>query len=222
MTDGRRFDAVLFDMDGVLVDSEHHWNEIRADFAAAHGRSWGPDDQRAVMGANTRQWAATMRTRLRLPDMDPDEIRRAVVGSVVARFEAGEVPVIPGAATVVRQVAAEVPVAIATSAHRDVVLAAVARLGLEGIFSAVACSDEVEHGKPNPDVYLLAASRLGVDPARCLVVEDSLSGVQAGRAAGATVVLVPNPTTPPHAGADAYADVVLATLADLVALVAGG
>jgi HAD superfamily hydrolase (TIGR01509 family) len=175
-----------------------------------------------VMGANTRQWAATMRTRLRLEDMDPDEIRRLVVGSVVARFEAGEVPVIPGAAAVVRRVAAEVPVAVATSAHRDVVMAAVACLGLEGVFSALACSDEVEQGKPNPDVYLLAASRLGVDPARCLVVEDSLSGVQAGRAAGATVVLVPNPTTPPHAGADDYADLVLATLADLVPLVTGG
>jgi beta-phosphoglucomutase-like phosphatase (HAD superfamily) len=222
MTDGRPFDAVLFDMDGVLVDSERHWNEVRIAFAAAHGRPWGPDDQHAVMGGNTRQWAATMRARLRLEDMDVEQLAREVVDGVVARFAAGDVPVIDGAPAAVRGVAALVPVAIATSAHAAVVRAAVARLGLEGVFAAVACSDEVGHGKPAPDVYLLAASRLGVDPARCLVVEDSLNGVLAGKAAGATVALVPNPTTPPHPGTEAHADLVLASLAALVPLLAGG
>jgi len=221
MTDRRRFDAVLFDMDGVLVDSEQHWNEVRAAFAAAHGRPWGPDDQGAVMGGNTRQWAATMRERLHLEDVDPEQIMREVVDGVVARFESGEVPVIPGAAEAVRRIASHVPVAIATSAHPEVVRAAIARLGLEGVFAAVACSDEVDHGKPSPDVYLLAAARLGVEPARSLVVEDSLNGVLAGRAAGATVVLVPNPTTPPQAGSEDHAHLVRPSLAALVALVAG-
>jgi beta-phosphoglucomutase-like phosphatase (HAD superfamily) len=221
MTDGRRFDAVLFDMDGVLVDSEHHWNEVRIAFATAHGRPWGPDDQRAVMGGNTRQWAATVRARLRLEEVDPEHLAREVVDGVVARFECGDVSVITGAADAVRSVAAIVPVAISTSAHMDVVRAAVALLGLEGVFGAMASSDEVGHGKPEPDVYLLAASRLGVDPARCLVVEDSLNGLLAGKAAGATVVLVPNPSTPPEPDTEAHADMVLASLAALVPLVGG-
>jgi beta-phosphoglucomutase-like phosphatase (HAD superfamily) len=221
MADGRPFDAVLFDMDGVLVDSEHHWNEVREAFATAHGRPWGPGDQAAVMGGNTRQWADTMRERLRLENVDAEQIVHEVVAGVVARYEAGVVGVIPGAAEAVRSIAALVPVAIATSAHRDIVMAAIVRLGLEGVFAAVACSDEVSHGKPSPDVYLLAAARLGVDPARSLVVEDSLNGVLAGRAAGATVVLVPNPTTPPAAGTGERAHLVRASLAELVPLVAG-
>lgn len=222
MTQARRFDAVLFDMDGVLVDSERHWNEVRLAFAAAHGRPWGADDQRSVMGANSRQWADTMRERLRLDGMDRDDVMREVVDGLVARIDAGAVPVIPGAVDAVRRVAALVPVALATSAHRDVMRASIAYLGLEGVFGAVACADEVEHGKPEPDVYLLAASRLGVDPRRCIVVEDSLAGAMAGRATGATVVLVPNPTTPPHAGAEDHADLVVGSIAELLPLLAGG
>jgi beta-phosphoglucomutase-like phosphatase (HAD superfamily) len=205
-------------MDGVLVDSEHHWNEVRAAFAASHGRPWGPEDQRAVMGANSTGWALIMRDRLGLEHLDADSVMQEVVDVMIARFVAGEVPEIAGAAAAVRRVAALVPVAIATSAHRDVMLAAVARLGLEPVLSAVACADEVARGKPEPDVYLLAALRLGVDPARCLVVEDSLAGVLAGKAAGATVVLVPNPTTPPHAGAGDHADLVLPAIVDILPL----
>lgn len=211
----RRFDAVLFDMDGVLVDSEHRWDEVRGAFAAAHGRSWGPADQAAVMGGNSRQWSETMRVRLGLDGMDPDRIRDEVVRDVVARFRAGAVDVIAGAPEAVRRIAADRPVAIASSAHADVIVAAIDALGLHGVFGAVASSDEVEHGKPAPDVYLLAASRLGVDPARCLVVEDSINGVRAGKAAGATVVLVPNATVPPAPGTEALADLVLASLSDL-------
>ena len=215
MTDPtRRFDAVLFDMDGVLVDSEHHWNSIRAAYAAARGRPWGIDDQHAVMGANSRQWATTMRDRLGLAE-SPDAIGADIVASVVARFHAGGIPVIPGAPEAVRRIAARLPVAIASSAHADVIAAAVDALGLHGVFGAVTSSDEVPHGKPEPDVYRLAAERLGVAPERCLVVEDSTNGVLAGKAAGAFVVLIPNANVPPTPLAFESADVVVECLGDL-------
>jgi HAD superfamily hydrolase (TIGR01509 family) len=209
------FAAVLFDMDGVLVDSEHRWNDIRRAFAAAHGRPWSDDDQRSVMGGNTRQWSRLMRDRLDLGQLSADQIRDEVVDGVVAAFRAGTVEVIAGAAETVRRLAAIVPVAIASSAHPAVIEAAIDALGLHGVFGAIASSDEVAHGKPEPDVYLLAASRLGVDPARCLVVEDSTNGVLAGKAAGAVVILVPNAAVPPAPGTEALADVTLARITEI-------
>lgn len=211
----RRIDAVLFDLDGVLVDTEPWWDEVRIKFAAEHGRSWGPDDQRAVMGANSRGWARIMRERLDLDTMGEDAILGAVVDGVLACYRDREVPRIPGALEAVRRIAASRPVALASSSHPGVIRAAVEALGLHDVLGAIASSDEVEHGKPAPDVYLLAAERLGTEPARCLVVEDSLNGVRAGRAAGMTVVLVPNESVPPAEGARETADIVLASLTDL-------
>ena len=178
------FEAVLFDLDGVLVDSEPWWNDVRIAFARAHGRPWTVDDHHAVMGANSRGWALTMQERLDLPDVDPDEIQDAIVDGVVERYRTEPPPVIPGAIEAVRRIAQRLPVAIASSAHPDVIAAAVDALGLRDVLGAIVSSDEVPHGKPAPDVYLVAASQLGVDPGRCLVVEDSVNGVRAGKAAG--------------------------------------
>ncbi|HEY4751850.1 MAG TPA: HAD family phosphatase [Candidatus Limnocylindrales bacterium] len=211
----RRFDAVLFDMDGVLVDSEHRWNDVRAAYAAAHHRPWGPDDQRAVMGANSSQWARIMRDRLELADEPVDRLQDEIVAGVVDRFGRGEVEVMPGATDAVRRIAAGWPIAIASSSHRSIIEAAVDLLGLHGVFGAVVSSDEVAHGKPEPDVYQLAASRLGVAAERCLVVEDSTNGVLAGKAAGAYVVLIPNPTILPAPEAYEAADAIVERLADL-------
>ena len=210
----RRFDAVLFDLDGVLVDSEPWWNAVRIVFASDHGRTWTDDDHHAVMGANSHGWALIMRERLHLDGMDPDEIEHAVVSGVVARYRA-EPPPVPGAPEAVRRIAADLPVAIASSAHPDVIAAAVDALHLRDVLRAIVSSDEVAHGKPAPDVYRLAADRLGVDAARCLVVEDSINGVRAGKAAGAFVVLVPNASVPPAPGTEALADLVIDRLADL-------
>ncbi len=212
---GRRIGAVLFDLDGVLVDTEPWWDEVRSAFAAAHGRAWGPDDQHAVMGANSRGWARIMRERLDLRDMDEDVIQAAVVDGVLACYREREPPRVPGAPEALRRIAASRPVAIASSSHPAVIRAAVDALGLQDVLGAIVSSDEVEHGKPAPDVYLLAARRLHADPARCLVIEDSLNGVRAGRAAGMTVVLVPNASVPPAGDARDLADVVLDQLADL-------
>ncbi len=215
MTDPARFAAVLFDLDGVLVDSEPWWNDVRIAFATAHGRPWTVDDHHAVMGANSLGWALTMQERLDLPDMDPDEIQHAVVSGVVERYRTQPPPVIPGAIAAVRRIAARLPVAIASSAHPDVIAAAVDALGIRDVLGAIVSSDEVPHGKPAPDVYLVAAAQLGVEPGRCLVVEDSVNGVRAGRAAGMFVVLVPNASVPPPAGTAELADAVVDRLADL-------
>ena len=212
---GRPFDAVLFDMDGVLVHSEPWWNESRVAFALAHDRRWTPDDQALCMGGNSREWAGIMQARLRLPDMTVEAIQDAVVAGVVARYRANPVPIIAEAPAHVRRIARDRPVAIASSSHRDIIAAAVDALGLHEVMGAIVSSDEVPLGKPAPDVYLLAAERLGIAPSRCLVVEDSVNGVWAGKAAGMTVVLVPNASVPPTGNARDLADHIVGSLADL-------
>jgi HAD superfamily hydrolase (TIGR01509 family) len=206
--------AVIFDLDGVVVDSEIWWDDVRAAFARQHGRAWTVDDRDAVMGANSRQWSATMRERLAL-DLSDAEIEAAIVDGVVDRYAREGAPTIDGALEAVRRIAAAWPTALASSSHRRVIDATLATTGLTDAFRAVVSSDDVAHGKPAPDVFLEAARRIGAEPAATLVVEDSLNGLRAGRSAGMTTVLVPNASVPPAAGADAFADHVIARLADL-------
>ena len=198
----------------MIVDSEIWWDEVRLAFARDHGRPWTRDDQRAVMGSNSRQWSHTMRERLGL-DIDPAEIEAAVVDAVVDRYARAGAPEIEGAVDAVRRIAASRPAALASSSHRRVIDAALAATGLGDVFRAVVSSDEVDHGKPAPDVFLAAAERLGVEPAQILVVEDSLNGLRAAKAAGMTTVLVPNESVPPAEGSEAFADIILDRLADL-------
>lgn len=210
----RALSAVIFDLDGVLVDSEIWWDEVRQDYAASHGRTWTVDDRAAVMGANSRQWSATMAARLDVPFAPPD-IERAVVDEMVRRYRDLPPPLIPGAVETVRRLAGTVPLAVASSAHPAVIRAVLAATGLAEAFDVVVSSDEVEHGKPDPDVYLEAARRLGVDPAGCVVVEDSLNGVLAARRAGMVAVLVPNGSVPPAPGAREAASLVLESIENL-------
>jgi HAD superfamily hydrolase (TIGR01509 family) len=206
--------AVIFDLDGVIVDSEIWWDEVRQAFAREHDRPWTQADQHAVMGSNSRQWSETMRDRLDL-DMAAPDIEMAIVDGVVDRYEREGPPTIEGAVEAVRRIAAGRPTALASSSHRRVIDAALAATSLTDAFRAVVSSDEVEHGKPAPDVFLLAARRLGVDPAEVLVVEDSLNGLRAARAAGMTTVLVPNHSVPPAPGWEPYANAVLDRLDEL-------
>ena len=198
----------------MLVDSEIWWDQVRQRFAADHGRDWDDADRAAVMGANSRAWSRTMRERLDL-DMPDADIEKAVVDAVVERYRAEGPPLIDGAVEAVRRIAAQLPVAVASSAHPAVIEVALESLGLTDAFHAVVSSDEVERGKPAPDVYLEAARRLGVAPASSLVVEDSLNGVKAAKAAGMKVALVPNESIPPAPGAVELADIVVSTLAKL-------
>lgn len=206
--------AVIFDLDGVIVDSEIWWHEERAAWAAERGLPWTEADTRAVMGANSAGWARIMRERLGLAEADEPAILEAIVDRVTERYRTGA-PVIDGAVEAVRRIAARWPVAVASSAHRRVIDAALEATGLSNTIQVVVSSDEVADGKPAPEVYLEAARRLGVPPGRCLVVEDSINGLRAGAAAGMTTVLVPNANVPPAPGAEAVADHVLARLGDL-------
>ena len=198
----------------MLVDSEIWWDEVRTRFAADNGRRWTKDDQAAVMGANSAAWARIMRERLDL-SMPEADIERAIVDDVVARYARDGAPHIDGAVEAVRRIAARWRVAIASSAHAEVIAAALESTGLTDTFEVVVSSDEVAHGKPAPDVYLEVARRLEVAPAAALVVEDSRNGVRAAKAAGMTVVLVPNASVPPAPGTAELADLVLDRLADL-------
>jgi HAD superfamily hydrolase (TIGR01509 family) len=193
--EGGPIDAVIFDMDGVIVDTEPVWARVRAEFAAGLGRTWGHDDQRLVAGVSSREWSATMRERLG-SDMPGPAIERAIVDAVVDSIRRDGPPPIDGAVEAVRRIAARYPSALASGAHAEIIEAVLAATGLGDAFRVVISCDEVGRGKPAPDVFLEAARRLGEDPARCLVIEDSVFGVRAGRAAGMVVVLVPNPNAP--------------------------
>ncbi len=207
-------EAVIFDLDGVVVDSEIWWDEVRTAFAARLGITWTEADRAAIMGANSRQWSRRMRRRLGLA-MSDLEIERAIVEGMVEKYAREGAPEIEGATEAIRRIRRRHPTAVASSAHQDVIDAALTAAGLTDAFAVVVSSDEVDHGKPAPDVYLETARRLGVSPERCLVVEDSLNGVRAARAAGMRVVLVPNVAVPPAPGAREEATWVLDRLADL-------
>ncbi|HUQ78381.1 MAG TPA: HAD family phosphatase [Patescibacteria group bacterium] len=206
--------AVIFDLDGVIVDSEIWWDEVRQQFARDHGRPWTEADQRAVMGSNSAQWSATMRERLHLGLTDR-EIQDAIVDGVVARYEREGPPTIEGAVGAVRRIAANHPTALASSSHRRVIDAALAATGLTDVFGAIVSSDEVALGKPAPDVFLAAGRQIGILPGEVLVVEDSLNGLKAAKAAGMRTVLVPNQSVPPAPGWEPFADAFLERLADL-------
>ncbi len=166
------------------------------------------------MGQNSPSWARTMRERLAIDD-PPDAIETEVVEAMVTRFDSDPAPTIAGATETVRRLGETYPLGLASSAHPAVIAAALRAAGLEDAFRAIAASDEVPQGKPSPDVFLLAAERLAVDPRRCLVVEDSRNGILAARAAGMFAVLVPNPAVPPAPGTVEAADLVLDSIVEL-------
>jgi len=206
--------AVVFDLDGVILDSELWWRELRSSYVAARGGKWSDDDQAAIMGMSSPEWSAEM-VRRHDPGGDARVVEDAIVSGMVRLYQERDAPLIGDAAAVVRSVAARHPVGLATSAHPLVLDAAIRSAGLVDVFEARVSSDEVAAGKPSPHVYLEAARRLALRPASCLAVEDSLNGVLAARAAGMRVVLVPNGAIPPAAGARDAATAVADSLADV-------
>ncbi|MEV6240311.1 HAD family phosphatase [Lentzea sp. NPDC051838] len=185
-------DAVIFDLDGVLIDSEQVWDEVRREFARVHGGVWTPEATRAMQGMSTPEWGAY------LVDLGVQLSASEASAGVIAEMEkayASHLPVIPGAVDAVRAVAARFPVAIASSAPAVLIKVFLDVTGLP--VPVAVSSEECAAGKPSPDVYLLAASRLGVSAASCYAVEDSTNGLRAALAAGMTVLAVPNPHFPP-------------------------
>jgi HAD superfamily hydrolase (TIGR01509 family) len=206
--------AVILDLDGVLVDSEIWWREVREEMLAEAGRAWTEADQVAVMGRNTSEWAEVMVERHGLGG-DPDSVAADVIQRMVHRYRERGAPSIDGAIPAVRALAERHPVAIASSAPRELIAVAVAAAGLQDAIEVIVSSDDVAAGKPAPDVYRLAARRLALRPGDCLAVEDSLNGILAAREAGMPAVLVPNAAVPPASGAREAATTVVARLADL-------
>jgi HAD superfamily hydrolase (TIGR01509 family) len=213
--------AVIFDMDGVIVDSEAYWWQARVEFATRRGLTWTMDDQRVAMGRSTIEWARVMRERLHLDDMSLDDIMAEVIAGINARL-AARLPVLPGAVEAVHAAASAYPVALASGSPTSVIDEVMRLTGLDGVFLHTLYGDDMDRGKPDPEIYFKTAARLGVDPANCVGIEDSGNGVRALHAAGMHIIAVPSPGFPLSAELLALADVKLNSLTEFsVELVRG-
>jgi len=203
--------AVIFDVDGLLVESEEYWDRARRDYVEGYDGVWTDADQRNVIGLNSREWARYMRTSFHIGL--PDEQIIADMKARVLDLYHEHMPALPGAVGTVQLLASRYPLAVASSSPRTIIEAVLTSLGIRSLFAAVVSSDEVARGKPWPDVYLEAARQLDIDPQRAVVFEDSLNGVRAAKAAGMTVIAVPNRRFGAP-GDVAAADLILSSLED--------
>jgi HAD superfamily hydrolase (TIGR01509 family) len=213
-------EAVVFDLDGVLIDSEPVWAEVRRELTVANGGVWAPGAQEAMMGMSSLEWASFMRGQLGVR-LAPEAILDGVLARMLERYR-GSLPLLPGATATVRRLAARWPLGLASSANRPLIDLVLAEAGLTGCFAVTLSTEEVGRGKPAPDVYLEAARRLGAAPERCAGVEDSTNGLWALHRAGMRVIAVPNPTYPPDPEALALAHAVLRNLSELTVEVVEG
>jgi HAD superfamily hydrolase (TIGR01509 family) len=211
MPGGPEIVSVVFDMDGVLVDTEHLWDEVREELTGEWGGRYTPEAQEAMMGMSSHEWSRYLHETVGLRE-SPETINAEVVRRMLARYEI-ELPVVPGAGEAVRRLADDgYRLAVASSSNRELIDAVLRRLELAALFEATVSSEEVGRGKPAPDVYLEAARRLDVPASRCAAVEDSASGIRAAREAGMRVIAYPNRHDPPAADVLASADVVIDSL----------
>ena len=212
-------EAVIFDLDGVILDSEELWDEVREALAHERGGRWHEGAQADMMGMSSREWSVYMHERIGLPE-PPEEISREVVRRMLERYRR-ELPLIPGAVEAVGRLAARWPLALASSSNRELIDAALEASGLAH-FQVTVSSEEVARGKPAPDVYLEAARRLEVAPENCAAVEDSHNGIRSAKAAGMRTIAIPNRRFPPGEDALAEADAVLDSIAELTPEVVAG
>jgi HAD superfamily hydrolase (TIGR01509 family) len=208
-----RVEAVVFDLDGVIVDSEHLWDEVREELARERGGRWHERAQADMMGMSAPEWSRYMHDVVGLSE-SPAEIDELVVEGMLERY-AERLPLIDGAVDAVVRVAESFRLALASSSNRRVIDAVLDAAGIASSFEATVSSEEVGRGKPAPDVFLEAARRLDLPPDRCAAVEDSGNGIRAAHAAGMRVVAIPNRRYPPPEDALARADVVFASVREL-------
>jgi HAD superfamily hydrolase (TIGR01509 family) len=206
-------EAVVFDLDGVLLDTEELWDEARRQIAEERGGRWRPDAQKAMMGMSSPEWSRYMHDAIGVPDT-PERISEEVVERLAELYRR-ELPLIDGATDAVRRIGARWPLGIASSSNRPLIDLFLELTGTRGLFRATVSSEEVAHGKPAPDVYLEAARRLAVAPERGAAIEDSENGIRSAAAAGMHVVAIPNHVFPPSGEALSLAGVVLDSLAEL-------
>jgi HAD superfamily hydrolase (TIGR01509 family) len=206
-------DAVVFDLDGVLIQSEEVWDAVRERFTRERGGRYDAEIQRAMMGMSSTEWSRFLHETAGVPD-EPEQINDDVVRLMLEAYEQ-QLPLIDGAVEAVQRLAAAYTLGVASSSNRPLIDAVLRAAGLERYFAATVSSEEVAHGKPAPDVYLEAARRLGVAATSCAAVEDSHGGIRSAKAAGMRVIAIPNPSYPPDDASLAQADVVLRSLAEL-------
>jgi HAD superfamily hydrolase (TIGR01509 family) len=206
-------EAVVFDLDGVLLQSEEVWDTVRERYVVDHGGRYDADVQRAMMGMSSPEWSRYLHEEAGVRD-DPEQINRDVVELMLEAYRA-HLPLLPGAQDAVRRAAAAFPLALASSSNREIFEEVLELAGLADCFKATVSSEEVRRGKPAPDVYLEAARRLGVAPERCTAVEDSHSGIRSAKSAGMRLVAIPNASYPPDEETLALADVVVESLDDV-------
>jgi HAD superfamily hydrolase (TIGR01509 family) len=210
---GSDIEAVVFDLDGVIVDSEHVWDAAREALARERGGRWHEGAQQDMMGMSSVEWSRYMHDVIGLKD-PPEEISAEVARRLEATYRE-ELPLIDGATEAVARLAERWPLAVASSSNRPIIDLVLELSGLDRFFRATVSSEEVSRGKPAPDVYLEAARRLGADPERSAAVEDSRSGILSARAAGMRVVAIPNMRFPPGEEALAAADVLIPSIGEL-------
>jgi HAD superfamily hydrolase (TIGR01509 family) len=204
---------VIFDLDGVLVESEGAWDAARRGLVAETGGTWRADATHAMLGMSAPEWSRYVHEELGVP-LAPAEIDRRVVERLLQGYRRS-LPLLPGAVASVRALAASWPLGLASSSNRVVIDEVLRLAGLEAAFTATVSGEEVARGKPAPDVYLAAIEALGADAHRAVAIEDSANGLRAAAAADMRVVAVPNREFPPAADALALADLVLSSLEQL-------
>ena len=206
-------EAVVFDLDGVIIDTEAVWEDVRRGYVAEYGKQFRPDSQTRMMGMSTPEWSAHLSQEVGVP-RTPAEVASDVLGRMAERYREA-LPLIPGSVDAVRRIAARFPVALASSSARILIDQVLVTAGLAEVFKVTLSTEEVPRGKPAPDVYLEATARLGLAPAVCAAVEDSSNGLRSAAAAGLAVVAVPHGVYPPAADALAQARLVIASLDEL-------
>lgn len=206
-------EAVVFDVDGVLIDSEPVWERVRRGLVADQGGRWPDDAQDRMMGMSTAEWSRYISEDFGVA-LAPGQVAERVVAAMTAEYRE-HLPLLPGAVEAVRALSGRWRLAVASSAPKSLIEAVLDASGLRACFAAAVSSEEVDRGKPFPDVYLEAAARLGVPPQRCAAVEDSSNGLRSAAAAGLTVIAVPRPEYPLSPDALGQARVVLGSLTEL-------
>jgi HAD superfamily hydrolase (TIGR01509 family) len=188
-------EAVVFDLDGVLIDSEPVWERVRRQVVAEHGGHWDPDTQDRLMGMSTGEWSRYLSEDLDV-SLTPEEVAATVI-SAMANAYREHLPLLPGAVEAVTRMSSRWPLGLASSSPRSLIETVLEAAALRSSFAVTVSTEEVKHGKPAPDAYLAAAERLGIRPQACAAVEDSSNGLRSAAAAGYQVIAVPQPKYPP-------------------------
>lgn len=206
--------ALVFDLDGTLIDTEHWWDEVRRGLAEGDGLPWPEEATPAMMGMSTPEWSTYLAETVGVQGT-PQEVAARTIDAMAERLRREGAPTLPGAVEAIQRIADAMPIAISTSSPRRLIEVDLELMGVADRFTATVSSEEVEAGKPDPAVYLEACRRLGVDPARTAAVEDSANGILSALAAGMTVIAVPPHFHPPAKDVLGRCHAVIETLDEL-------